>query len=600
MTFTQFSQFLSTVEQIASRNELTVMVADFLKQLDQEEVSETMYLMGGRLAPTFVDLEFNVSRKLILKALDQVIQQKGLDVLTKELFKELGDVGLVAESIRKDIEEVPEELSIMDVYASLSEIANFEGKGSTEQKINGYIDLFTSLDPLSTRFVTRMIIGGLRLGISDKTILDALSWFHFEDKSLRKILDLAFGAKADIGELTKLVISKSTDQIQQALELITLEVGTPVASKLVEREKDPVGVWKRMPNCFVQPKLDGLRGQIHYKKDRLGNGLGTTALFSRNMENMTDQFPELVEAVSNLGVDSIVLDSEIIGFDEKTGEYLSYQETMQRKRKHEVEEFAKEVPVKAMCFDILYLNSKDLTREPIEERIKLLRESIFKSETERKTLNLDMLETIQMESLEQLDDYFTDKVMGGLEGIITKEPGTDYEPGTRNFKWIKLKANTKSELVDTIDVTVIGYYIGRGQRAKSGIGALLAAVYDPETEIYQSVGKVGSGMTDKHLDQIKKDLAELEVSEMPGNVDVAKPLYPDVWVRPEIVMEIVADEITRSPSHTAAKGVKTKVKNDKSDRGLSVRFPRMKVWKRDKKLPNTTGELVRMYELRKS
>jgi len=591
---------------------MTVKVAELIKELSVEETRPAMYFLMGRLYPIYVAIEFNFSRKLIFRALSTAIND---EKKIQEIFAKTGDAGKVAEEIITNYElritndskkrEIIN-LSLVDVYKKLEEIAVLSGKGSQEGKMKLYLELISTLNAQSVKYATKIIVGELRLGVSDKTLLDSLSWYKVGDKSLRKTLDFAFGSKADIGELAELV--KTSKNIEEDLKKIKLEPGIPIASKLVEREKDSEKVWERMPECFVQPKLDGLRGQIHFSKKKLAASSSQpeahpyAAIYSRNMENMTDQFPELLEAVKELGVDSIILDSEIVGFDVLKNKYFSYQETMQRKRKYDIELFSQSFPVRAMCFDVLYLNGKDLTNEPIEKRLEILNEILNnnKNSNNQTASPLHMLETRQMKSLEELTEFFETTIGMGLEGIITKEKESTYEPGTRNFKWIKLKANSKSELVDTIDVVVLGYYVGRGQRAKFGMGALLTGVYDAEKDTYYSIGKVGSGIKETDFEIIKKDLEKIKIEEKPENVVVDKTLTPDVWVRPQIVMEIDADEITRSPNHTAARGIKSKVSGDKfEDKGLSIRFPRMKIWNRDKKYPNTVSEIIRLYELRK-
>ncbi|MDQ6985446.1 MAG: ATP-dependent DNA ligase [Candidatus Dojkabacteria bacterium] len=621
MKFKDYAEFLLEVENLNSRNEITIIISDFFAKLSKEDIKPALYMFGGRLAPKYTDLEFNISSKLILNSLEVIYDA----ALIRTMFKQLGDVGSVVEKIvelglegelskvssidlfaadSSSIEFIDKELSIPEIYTGLKELALLEGKGSVDAKSNKYLSLISKIDPLTAKYLTRVIIGGLRLGISDKTILDSLSWFIKGDKSLRKLLDKAFGAKADIGELAETVITSDKNDIERILDKIEIKVGIPVASKLVEREKDPEKSWERIPNAFVQPKLDGLRGQIHYDSSKKDSE--QVRIFSRNMENMTEQFPEIIEDVKKLGVSSIILDSEIIGFDIEKGEYLTYQETMTRKRKYGIEEAKDSVPVKAMCFDVLYLNGKDVSRDILEERVEILSNIIRSGQKslatsgDQNNFSIDMLETIQCETVDDLDDYFHEKINKGLEGIIIKKPGTPYDPGTRNFDWIKLKANTRSELVDTLDVVILGYYNGRGQRAKFGIGALLAGVYDAETDSYYSVGKVGSGIKDDDFEKIVADLKKIEVADKPDGVVVEKQLFPDTWVEPKIIMEIDADEITRSPSHTAARGVKSTVKKDDSTRGLSIRFPRMKIWNRDKDYPTTVSELVRMYELRRN
>lgn len=600
MNFQTFAQFLSELEGISGRTDMTIKTAEFLRSLNSEDVKPAMYLLQGRLAPKYIPLEFNFSLKLIIKSLSLAIEES----IVVTSYKKLGDAGLMVADILKNWDKFSrsrqnmdlitytysiKDLSVHDVFEKLEEIATASGAGSQEKKMTTFLNLVLSCDPLSAKYISRIIVGTLRLGMSEKTLLDAMSWAIKGDKSLRVQLDTAFGYRADIGELAKILVDRKFTDIEEALTHIKLKPGTPVASKLVEREATSAAVWKRMPNCFVQPKLDGLRGQIHFDK-----AAGIVEIYSRNMENMTAQYPEIIEAVKNLGVDSIILDSEIIGYNEQTDLYSNFQDTMKRKRKYGIEEFSVSIPVKAMCFDCLYLNGQDLTSKPIEERLEALKMAMSV-----KTVGLKFLETKQMESEEELESYFKEKVESGLEGIITKGTGTNYEPGTRNFKWIKLKANTRSDLVDTIDVAIIGYYIGRGDRSRFGFGALLTAVYNPKDDKYYSIGKVGSGFTEENMVTMFKDLSEIKLDAMPENFVVNKSLYPDVWVRPTIVAEIDADEITRSPNHTAAINIEANVLGDDPSKGLSIRFPRMKKWKRDKDYPNTVEEIIRMYELRK-
>lgn len=579
MMFEELALQLEKLENTSSRNEITVMLANLYGSMSSAEASFVVYLLQGRLVPKFTDLEFNISSKLIIQALDEAFDLKES---AKLMFNKMGDLGLVVENI---ITNQNKDLSISEVYEILTDIALLEGTGSQENKKTKYIELIKQLKSKGAKFATRVIIGSLRLGISDKTILDSLSWYISEDKSLRSQLDRAFGVRADIGNLTKLVVESK--DIQEDLEKITLLPLLPVASKLVERAKNTEEVWERMPECFVQPKLDGLRGQIHF------DGQNEARIYSRNMESLTNQFPELTRDVKKIGK-SIILDSEVIGWDGK--KYLAFQETMKRRRKYDIAAHSDSIPARAMCFDVLYYDGIDLTRKPIEERLSLLKKIL----DENKTESLFMLETKQARNQIELNEYFEKNIYSGLEGIIAKQSASIYEPGTRNFAWIKLKANTKSDLVDTLDVVVLGYYAGKGTRSKFGVGTLLAGVYDEKNECYYSIGKVGSGFTDNNLVQIKMDLDEIRIDQKPNNVYVDSTLSADTWVEPKIIMEIIADELTRSSVHLAAKGIKTNVKNDDYTKGISIRFPRMKIWNRkDKDYPTTVSELIRMYELRK-
>src|SRR5260221_581021 len=286
MLFKDFAEFLNKVENISGRNEVTVLLAEFLRKLKKDEIKETLYLLQGRLVPKYIDLEFKFSSKLIMSALANIVES---EKQVKEIYSRVGDVGLLAEEIlieirdqrlenrdqekglprlenQKEYSYKEKRLQIIDVYSHLKDLALNEGKGSQEYKMQSYLDLILSLDPLSARYVSRIIVGSLRLGMSEKTVLDSLSWAVRGDKSLRKDLDYAFGARSDVGELAEIVLSSTVENIEEKLKHIKIKPGTPLASKLVEREINSQADWERMPNCFVQPTLDGLRGQIHYQK----------------------------------------------------------------------------------------------------------------------------------------------------------------------------------------------------------------------------------------------------------------------------------------------------------------------------------------------
>ncbi len=591
MLFGEFAIFLEKISAISGRNQMMETLADFLKKVPSTDVQPMMYLLQGRLVPAFIPLEFGMSQKLVLRAISQLSTSPELP---QKLFAKLGDVGLVVEEIVAN--QVTSRLTLAQVYDSLLHIARLGGKGSQEGKLDLVKKLLLQLDPLSAKFVTRIIVGSLRLGLSDKTVLDALSWALMGGKSLRPQLDVAYGARADIGVLAKLVLSTPLEKVGETLSEIELHPGYPVASKLVEREKNATSIFLRLGECIVQPKLDGLRCQIHLleKANEAGNRV---EIFSRNMESLTAMFPDIVQAAKSLAASSFIIDSEVVGFDLDTGEYLPFQTTIQRRRKYDVAKMADDIPVKAMAFDLLYLDGDDLSRLPLQRRISMLERLLAGDEQPV----IEQLETQTVSSADLLEDYFMKQVTAGLEGVIVKKFNTAYDPGTRNFDWIKLKASAKSEMVDTVDAVVIGYFHGRGSRAKFGVGALLLAVYSPQDDSYYSVAKLGTGMTDEQLRQIKHQLSSLEINEPLPNVSVEKLLYPDVWVYPKIVVEVEADQITRSPGHTAAQGLPVAFEQDTlTRRGLSLRFPRMKVWGRDKQpqQATTVSELLRMYELR--
>lgn len=597
MKFSRFTQQLNDLEERASRNEMVEILAKLFEELKLEQssdqVSQAIYLMLGRVVPAYVSLEFNFSTKLLLRALaNNDVSEDAVNLL----YAELGDVGEVASKIFTDNKS--QELSIADVHKELKEIAIIEGKDSQKIKTNKLQQLFSKTGPVEAKFIARIIVGKTRLGLSDKTILDAISWAQVGDKSNRKVLDRAFGVESDLGKIAEVAL---VDQDQNRLENMQIRLGVPIASKLVEREKDTQTIMERLQECYIQPKYDGLRMQIHYnsegfvdetaeiEKDNMQlldspEVLPKVKIFSRNMEDLTNMFPDVITEVEKIDHKSFVLDCETIGYNPKTGQLIDFQETMTRKRKSGIAEKAKEIPVKVFCFDLLYIDGDDIMDEAIETRLTKMEELMSNNKSD----DIVMSETPLVKTAEAMQLKFEEYINEGLEGLIAKGKGTPYEPGTRNYDWIKLKAASQSELADTVDAVVLGYYRGTGVRAKFGIGALLLGIYHEADDKFYSLAKLGTGMTDQQFKEIKLRLDELKIDEYPANVEIVKEIMPDVLVTPEVVVEVEADEITRS-----------KVHGRPGEDGLSLRFPRLKQFDRDKEpeQATTAAELEKIYQL---
>jgi DNA ligase-1 len=249
---------------------------------------------------------------------------------------------------------------------------------------------------------------------------------------------------------------------------------------------------------------------------------------------------------------------------------LPFQETVKRKRKHGIEEAITEFPLKLFIFDILYLNGKELMSETHEHRRDVLL-SLFK-----KFHNDDVqpIEEVEITTAPQLENYFLKNIDSGLEGLVVKRADSMYQPGKRNFNWIKLKRHEEGQLDDTIDCVILGYYAGKGKRASFGIGAFLVGVYNKKEDRFETVAKIGTGLKDAEWIELKKKCDAIAVPHKPNNVVCAKELNPDVWVSPEIVCVIRADEITMSPLHTAGK--------TNEQLGMALRFPRIMGYRDDK------------------
>ena len=301
---------------------------------------------------------------------------------------------------------------------------------------------------------------------------------------------------------------------------------------------------------------------------------------------MSHMFPDLTKALLELDVDDIICEGEAIGYDPNTGVFLPFQETVKRKRKHGIEAAIVEFPLKVFIFDVLYLNGKQLLDASHEQRRKKLEQLVKRIKHE----DVHIIEEVAITTAKDLEDYFVATVAQGLEGLVVKRPDAVYQPGKRNFNWIKLKRKEEGHLEDTIDCVILGYYSGAGKRAAFGIGAFLVGVYNKKEDVFQTVAKVGTGLKDEEWKELKKKCDAVAVKTQPRNVECAKGLTPDVWTAPEIVCVVRADEITLSPVHAAGK--------TKEELGLALRFPRFMGYRPDKgPLEATTvKEIKRLYE----
>lgn len=273
------------------------------------------------------------------------------------------------------------------------------------------------------------------------------------------------------------------------------------------------------------------------------------------MENTTLMFPELANIGRQLHAHEVILDSEAVGMDPKTGKLIPFQETATRKRKHDIAESLLKVPLKFFVFDILYKDGKDLLATPLSERRKILVETIKNGDT------LVISPQIVTESPDEIRAYHDVQIHKGLEGAVVKKWHGPYEPGRRGYSWVKLKEEEgkTGKLTDTIDAVVMGYYRGEGKRAGFGIGAFLVGVRKQDS--FVTVTKIGTGVSDELWKDLRAKLNAIKVAKQPKEyADVKKLFIPDVWVTPSIVVEVAGDDLTKSSNHGA---------------GIAVRFPRL-------------------------
>ncbi len=567
MTFDELGEYLDRMEGTRSRNVLVQTLAELYAKASRDEVQPLTYLIQGRLAPFFEPIEIGLGEKLVMAAIGEGAGRPPVEV--SKLFDKVGDLGLVAQQLSsKRPAKVP---SITDVHARLMEIAGSSGAGSVEKKRTLFASLLRALDATSAKHLVRIALGRLRLGIGDPTVLEALSFAKKGDRSLRPVLEAAYNRTSDLG----LIAMTFWTEGEKGVEALKVAVGRPLRPQLAERLPNPEAVIKRLGPVAVQPKYDGVRVQIHKNGSRV-------RVFSRNLEDYSLMFTELVSAAKKLTDRNLILDGEAIGFNPESEEYLAFQQTASRRRRHGIEEAAASTPLVAFVFDVLYRNGKDLTPLPYEQRYALLKDVLDDSTVLLRT------PLAQIDSAEALTKTLLDNISKGLEGVVVKRMDSPYQAGARNFNWVKLKRTTSGQLNDTVDLVLLGYYYGRGKRTEFGLGALLAGVYDAEHDRFETITKIGTGLSDAGWRETHARADKLQVPERPARV--RSLLVPDVWLKPEVVVEVLADEITPGTNHTAGKVG--------DEPGYALRFPRIVSFRAADKRPEdatTVKEIIEMY-----
>ncbi len=566
MKFAKLAEYLEKLEGTSSRLAMTEILAQLYKEADSDEMREVVYLCQGKLGPAYKSPDFGVADKMMLRALGEK---------ATELFKKYGDLGLVVERLKteKTKDQINTKgLNVKQVYDKLWEIAEAGGLGSQEKKIMLICELVNQLDPVGAKFAVKMILGKLRSGFSDMTVLDGLSWMLTGGKSLRAKIEGLYDVRADLGELAKKIKENG------GIDGLKVEpvVGTPILMAKAERATTAQEIWDREARA-MEYKLDGLRIQAHIKpKGSLDSARddNRVILFSRGMEDVTSMYPDIVEGLAKQIKKDCIVEGEMIALGKK-GEFLPFQETTQRKRKYDIDEMRDKIPLTIFLFDVLVVEKRNVMGERNEDRRKMLEELVTGSG------NVKLITRKTAKNVSDIEDFYKQAIEDRTEGIMVKRLSGPYKPGSRDFNWIKYKKSyDKSALLDTIDAVVMGYDVGQGKRTAFGIGDFLIGVYEPKSEKYKTIAKIGTGLTDEEWKRIKTTVDQYSsFSVMPESYEVSKVMNCDVWVKPKLVVEILADEITKSPMHSS---------------GLALRFPRLISFREKKPEDATTTDELRI------
>lgn len=555
MFFSELSKYFEKIEKNSSRLEITRILSELFKKLNSEEIAKVVYLLQGRVGPAYEGIDFGMAERTIIKSSMSALNIDR-NYFEKE-FKKSGDLGQTVETFKKLYTSFEEkDMEVLTVFDFFYRLATASGNGSQDIKVSLLSQLIRQLDPLSGRYLVRLPTGIIRLGFSDMTILDGYSWMLVGNKSLRPVIETAYHVRPDLGFIGKTLKENGI----KGLKKIEPKIFTPIIMMKAERMSSASEIIKQIGKCLVEPKFDGFRLQIHFKNNQV-------RLFSRSLEDVTYMYPDIVEGVKKeVNADELIIEGEAIGYHPKTGEFLPFQETVQRKRKYDIGVKAIEVPLKLFAFELLFLNGKNYIKQPFIERRKALEDVTIKNtDISKQIIVVDHQEEVEKEG--RLEEIFDLAIAKKLEGVIAKKIDGIYQPGARAWNWIKYKRSYSSKINDTIDCLVMGYDFGKGKRTDFGMGAFLAGVFDSKNDKFVTVAKIGTGLTDEEWKELKIKSLELRIKNKPENYLVDKMADCDVWLTPKIVVEIKADEITKSPTHTA---------------GLALRFPRLEKFRDDK------------------
>ncbi|OGH12091.1 MAG: hypothetical protein A2857_03140 [Candidatus Levybacteria bacterium RIFCSPHIGHO2_01_FULL_36_15] len=582
MQFLEVSKYLEKLEATTLRNSMVEILSELFAKVPASEIDKITYLMQGRVAPLYVALEFGMADKMMIKAMAKAYGEDGKEIL--KLFKKIGDLGGVVEQLSQNKGIKGANLSVVDVFNNLKKVAQTNGLGSVDAKTEIISELLKSLDPLSSRFVARIPVGKLRLGFSDMTVLDALSWTLSKSKKERPEIEKVYNFHPDLGFIAK----ELKENGLKGLTRVKPEVFTPILMAKAERLSSGEEIIEKVGKCAVEPKIDGFRLQAHFDGKNV-------KLVTRNLEDATFMYPDVIKGIKEqIETKEVIFEGEAIAYNPLTGEFLPFQQTVQRKRKYNIGSVSSAIPLKLIAFDLLYLNGESLINKPYIERRKQLEKIVKKGDV------VILSEEKVLEKASDIEMEFQEAVSLGLEGVMAKRLEGVYQAGARSWNWIKYKRSYSGKLEDTIDAVVMGYNSGKGKRTGFGLGAFLIGVYDDRHDMFVTVSKIGTGLTDQEWRDLYERASKIKTDKKPPLYDVDKMLAPDVWVKPLIVVEIRADEITRSPIHTAGR----KLKPSKSGEafnvetpGFALRFPRLERF-RDKKPEDATtiSEIKEMYK----
>ena len=586
------------MEATSKRLELTGIVVDLLKATPPDIVARIVYMIQGKVRPDFEGVELGVADRMAVRAISKSAGIAAARI--EEAYRRDGDLGVAAASVLgKKVQTtfVAEDITVERVYDTLLRIAGAEGRRSQDMKAKYISSLLNDATPQESCYILKLLLGTLRLGIAENTVLDALAAAYTGSKDNRDALERAYNVSSDLGAVAEAVARGGLD----AAGAFSVSVFSPVRPMLADRVRSEAESVERLGGggdkrvaFAAEYKLDGERVQVHMDGGRV-------VLFSRRLERITGYYPDIVDRLPG-AVDApeggAILEGEAVAVNPDTGEFLPFQELMHRRRKHGVDKAVSEYPITVNLFDVLYCGGKSCLDMPYSERRALLEKIVVGEGAGAgggggRRGSHEFARCVVAESVSDeagVGEALEDSINAGCEGLMLKDPAAPYRAGARGGSWLKLKREYRNELGDSLDLVVIGAFFGKGRRT-GRYGVLLLATYDDEADRFASICKVGTGFSDEDLDQLYQLLSGRVLRRRDRRAHSG--MEADVWFAPEIVIEVVASEITLSPVHKTAEGTVRK------EAGLALRFPKFTGRIRSEKAAedaSTDAEVLALYK----
>jgi DNA ligase 1 len=564
MEYIVLTELYEKLESTSKRLEKTKILSEFLQDCPKKDIDRIMLLVQGLVFAKTDERKIGIASKLIVKALNTATGISIDDV--EKIWKKSGDLGLTAEELIKKKKQhtlFSEDLKVEKVFKNIQKLATIEGTGSTDIKLKVIAELLTSAKPKEARYIVRTVLEDLRVGLGEGTLRDAIAIAYYEKNGGKLDLnskDPSFGGGSELAKIRDkiqeaydvtndyaIVAQMVFEDGLESLGVLELDTSKPVKVMLAQKAKDVTEAFDIVGRpAAIEYKYDGFRMLIGKHGDKI-------TIHTRRLENVTAQFPEVVRLVhSNVNAKSCIIDGEAVGYNPSTKMYVPFQNISQRiKRKYDIEQMAKDVPVELNIFDIIFYDGKSLIKEPFIERRKILSKIITEKEYQ---IRLSAQITTDNESDAEI--FYHKSLDAGNEGVMFKNLNSPYKPGSRVGYMVKLKP-----IMETLDLVIVAAEWGEGKRA-GWLTSYTVSVYDEDTDEYLEIGKFGTGIKEKKVEEDAGDENIVSFEELTQELkpNIVHEKGREVRIKPSVVVELKFEEIQKSPSYSS---------------GYALRFPRL-------------------------